>query len=178
MRYLSSLVVFIIVVLVACSSTKRNDGKAVSELILKTPVADSGLIYNAVYELDSLVTPEIFGRDFAMILTLLAENDTLLSGKEINRRVGMLRHAYTLKAGSFAYNRFDEGVQSYIDALPVERKMRVYAAVATPEQLGSALRIERYRNPGDSMSINEQADALLKMYDTSDRAVFLKFFNR
>lgn len=178
MRNLFTFIVFFVAVFVACSSGERNDGRTISDKILKTPAIDSVTVCDAVNRLDTLITPEIFGRDFAIALVALAESDTVLCGKELNRRVAMLRQAYEVREGKQAYKCFDEGVQSYIDGLPVARRMNVYTRVSTPEQLGTALRIERYRCPADSAAIKEQVDALLKIYNEDELVSFMKYYNR
>lgn len=178
MRGLVAFAVSLMVVFVACSSTGHNDGKTISERILKVPNADSMAISNAVSQLDTLITPEIFGRDFAIVLVALTESDTVIECKELYQRVKLLKNIFAEKKGVKTFNRFNEGVQSYIDGLTVERKMRVYAKIATPKQLGTALRIDRYRNPDDSIAIKEQVQILRNIYNDDEFSSFLKYFNR
>lgn len=177
-RNVSVLITAMTVLLIACSSKSGSDGRAVSNRIIRAMCADSAVIVSAVAELDTLVAPEIFGRDFAIALVAVAESDTVLSGADLNKRVKILRSAYAGRAGERAYQRFAEGVQSYIDGLPVDRKMRVYTRVASPEQLGTALRIDRYRNLGDSLCVKEQVEALRAIYSAEEYASFMKYFNR
>lgn len=178
MRRSLGFVMLLLTVFMACCSARHNDGKSVSERILKIPQTDTQAIFNAVTELDTLITPEIFGRDFAMTLVAVSEMDTIIDGKELYRRVNALRDIFTKKKGEKKFNRFNEGVQSYINGLSEERKMRFYTKIATPEQIGTALRIDRYANPDDSVAIKKRVKILHKIYNGDEYSSFLKYFNR
>lgn len=178
MRRSFGFVMLLLTVFMACCSTRYSDGKSVSERILKIPQVDTLAILNAVTELDTLITPEIFGRDFAMTLVSVSESDTIIDSKELYRRVTILRNIYTKKEGEKIFRRFQEGIQSYIDGLPVERKMMFYTKIAMPEQLGTALRIDKYHNQDDSVEINEQVQILRKIYNNDEFSSFMKYFKR
>lgn len=173
-----TFIMLCVAILVACGSRSYKDGRTVSLMILKTSSLDTLSVSNMVNLLDSMISPEIFGRDFAMSIVSMAESDTVLNGADLYKRLDLLRHVYIANRGDKAFKRFDEGVQSFINALPVEQKMFFYARIATPEQLGTALRIDRYRNPGDSLKISEQIAALKNYYDEEQLSLFLKYYNR
>lgn len=173
-----TFIMLCVAILVACGSGNYKDGKTVSLMILKTSSLDTLSVSNMVSLLDSMITSEIFGRDFAMSIVAMVESDTMLNGAELHNRLGILRHVYIENRGNRSFQRFDEGVQSFINALPVNRRMAFYAKVSTPEQLGTALRIDRYRNPGDSLKICEQVAALKNYYDKEQLSLFLKYYNR
>lgn len=177
-HYLFTLTLFTGIMFMACSSQNRNDGRAVSSHILLAQSADYNLIDSMVAQLDTMITPEIFGRDFAISVVSMTENGTLPHRTELYRRTALLRKVITAQQGEQAFARFAEGVQSFIDGLPVPRRMRVYAQLSTPEQLGTALRIDRFRNPADTANVNECANALRDIYSDDEWLIFTNHFNR
>lgn len=177
-RYLVSLSLCFVMLAVACASSNHNDGRTISEKIVRASVADSVSISQMVLQLDSLISPEIFGRDFAITVVSVAESDTVLNGLELNNRISWLKKAYEKRMGSKGFERFNEGVQSYINGLSPEREMRLYVKISTPEQLGTALRIDRYRYPADSAEIDEKVRILRSIYNDIEYTSFFKYYNR
>lgn len=176
-RYLFTILLSCGILLMACSSQSANDGRAVSERILFTPHVDSTFVDTTFAKLDTIITPEIFGRDFAMTVEKITESDTTICGTELHRRVQLLQKAYATRGNAIGYKRFAEGVQSYINGLPLNRQMRVYARISTPTQLGTALRIDRFRNPSDTI-VTAQANALRAIYTDAEWNEFQEYYNR
>lgn len=176
-RSLFSILLSCGILLMACSSQSANDGRAVSERILFTSQVDSTFVDTTFAKLDTIITPEIFGRDFAMTIVKITESDTTIRGAELHRRVQLLQKAYTTRGNTIGYKRFAEGVQSYINGLPLNRQMHVYARISTPAQLGTALRIDRFRNPNDTIVI-AQANALRAIYTDEEWNEFQEYYNR
>ena len=177
-RYFASFVLSLVVLMVACGSSNYSDGRTISERIVRAKIADSLFVAQTIAQLDTLVSPEIFGRDFAMTMVEITESDTVLRGKELNNRISWLRKACEKKHGLSYFKRFNEGVQSYIDQLPSDRKMRLYVKISTPEQMGTALRIDGYHNPPDSIAIAQKVKILRSIYNDVEYASFLKYYNR
>lgn len=177
-HYLLSILMCCGVMLMACSSQSANDGRAVSERLLLTAQADSVFVDSTFAKLDTMVSPEIFGRDFAMTVVRMAESDTVINSVEMNHRIQLLRKVYAARSDERGYKRFAEGVQSYINGLPIERQMFIYARVATPAQLGTALRIDRFRNPSDTARISQQFSMLRNIYSDAEWDEFMEFYNR
>jgi hypothetical protein len=44
--------------------------------------------------------------------------------------------------------------------------------------LGTALRIDRYRNESDSAEVQQRADVLKAIYNEAEYSAFLKYYNR
>ncbi len=168
----------IVLLMVACSSGNRNDGRAISERLVKTAVVDSAFVSQLVMGLDTLMAPEILGRDFAMTIVSEVERDTVLNGKELNKRIMLLKRNFEKYRGEKYFERFAEGVQSYVGALPLEKEMKLYVKLSTPAQLGTALRIDRYRYPHDTVKIAEKVKIVSKIYNDVEYASFLKYYNR
>ena len=177
-RVLYGLMLLLTVMIVACSSQIENDARAVSREILRAGSISEAEMCSTLSALDSLLMPEVFGRDFAMEIVQKIENDSSCDAKELNRRVKLLRKCITDKQGKHNSNLFVAGVQSYVETLSFERKMKLYAKIATPEQLGTALRVDRYRSPNDSARIKAEAEALMKIYNDAEKEAFLKHLNR
>lgn len=178
MRSLLSLIIGVSVALMACSTPPENVSLKVSETILASDSMDKTMMCSLVSQLDSMLTPEIFGRDFAVTVVNAIENDSVIDAKELNRRVEMLRKCLIDKKGTRHSQLFAEGVQSYVNGLSIERQMALYVKIATPEQLGTALRIDRYRNESDSAEVQQRADVLKTIYNEAEYSAFLKYYNR
>ena len=166
------------VALMACSARLENDGSAVSARIIKSQVMDSVGIAQAVSSLDTLITPEIFGRDFGKVTVEVLESDTVIDAVQLNRRVSLLRSVYAQQRGGGYGKRFAEGVQSYIDGLPIERRMRLYTRIATPKQMGTALRIDLMRGKTDTALSAEQLRQLKLIYSAEEWTQFEEYYNR
>ena len=177
-RYLISFMLCCVVLAVACGSSKQNDGRSISEKIVRAVVADSLFVAQMVENSDTLLAPEVFGRDFAMTMVAVAESDTILSGVELNKRITWLKKSFEKKRGAKYFERFNVGMQSYIDSLSPERKMLLYVKISTPEQMGTALRIDGYRNPADSTEIAQKIKILRSIYNDVEYASFMKYYNR
>ena len=178
-RNLLTFAVYVMALLVVSGSSGYDCGKVVSDRILKTAEVDSVVMCELVSKLDTFISPEIFGRDFAIVLVTTLEGGIVINRKELYKRVKLLQDVLIEKKGKTEFERFNEGVQSYINGLPAERKMMVYTKIATPEQLGTALRIDRYRGKAeDLITIEEQVNALRDIYDEEDFSSFQKYFNR
>lgn len=165
------------VLMVACGSNLRNDGRAVSERIIKGNFVDSASVARDIALLDTMLTPVIFGRDFAMAAVEAVEQDSVKNGADLYKRISVLKKVYEARKGERAYREFLEGVQSYINQMPVKRQMELYAKVSTPKQLGTALRIDRSKNFADSAKIKEQVNVLKTIYNEYDLAQFMKYYN-
>ena len=177
-RNVLAVMMCMVALFVACgSNTARNDGRAVSERIINTVAVDSAFVASNIMALDSIVTPVVFGRDFAMVVVDAIERDSIKSGADLYNRIVMLRDALVKKKGERGYCEFREGIQSYIDRLPMKRQMTIYAKVSTPQQLGTALRIDRSSNKSDSAKIDMQVNELMSIYDEAEKALFLKYYN-
>ena len=177
-RVLYSLMLLLAVSIVACSSQFEKDARVVSREILCANSITEAEMCSTLSVLDSLITPEVFGRDFAMEIVCKIETDSICDASELNNRVKLLRKCITDKRGKSHSDLFVAGVQSYVEALPLDRKMRLYTKIASPEQLGAALRIDRYRSPGDSVRINSEVGVLKVIYSQAEYEAFLKHFNR
>lgn len=177
-RYLISFALCCVVLAVACGSSKQNDGRAISDKIVRAIVADSLFVTQMVEEMDTLLAPEVFGRDFAITMVTVVESDTVLSGVELNKRISWLKKTCDRTRGTQYFKRFNEGVQSYIDKLLPERRMRFYVKISTPEQMGTALRIDGYRNPADSTEIAQKIKILRSIYNDVEYVSFMKYYNR
>ena len=177
-RVLYGFMLLLTVMIVACSSQIENDARSVSREILRAGSISEAEMCSTFNTLDSLVMPEVFGRDFAMEIVQKIENDSICDAKELNRRVKLLRKCITDKQGKHNSNLFVAGVQSYVETLSFERKMKLYAKIATPEQLGTALRVDRYRNESDSAEVQQRADVLKAIYNEAEYSAFLKYYNR
>ena len=178
MRSIFSLIIGVSVAFVACSSQPENASRKVSEIILLSDSVDKVMMCSLVANLDSMLTPEIFGRDFAMSMVSVIENDSVVDAKELNQRVEMLRKCLIDKKGSRHSKLFAEGVQSYVNGLPLERQMALYVKISTPEQLGTALRIDRYHNECDTAELQQRAEVLKAIYNDAEYSAFLKYYNR
>ena len=108
----------------------------------------------------------------------ILENDTIVDAKELNRRVKMLRTELTEQRGGWYNKRFVEGVQSYVDALNLERRMKLYTIVSSPEQMGTALRIDKIHAGADTARIVEQKRVLRSLYTIEEWNRFEENYNR
>ena len=178
MRGVLSLIIGLSVAFVACSSQPESASCRVSKMIVACDSVDKSVMCSLVSELDSLLTPEIFGRDFAMTIIDAIENDSVVDAKEMNRRVELLRKCLIEKKGARHSALFAEGVQSVVDGLDFDRQMKLYVKIATPEQMGTALRIDRYSNEADTAEVEKRVQVLKAIYDDAEYAKFLKFYNR
>lgn len=178
MRGLFSLIVGVSVALMACNSQPESNSRRVSEIILASDKIDKTMMCSLVLELDTMLAPEILGRDFAMSMIGVIESDSMVNAKELNRRVELFRKCLVDEKGARHSALFAEGVQSYVNGLTLERQMAIYTKIATPEQLGTALRIDRYRTPTDSVDIAMRVEALKTIYDEAEYLAFLKYYNR
>lgn len=177
-RILLSLTIFSIVALMACGTKPENDGYAISSRILKPIMVDSSAIVRSVSSMDTLIAPEIFGRDFGRVAVEMLESDTVIDAGILNRRVSMLRQILTERRGERFGRRFVEGVQSYVETLPSERRMRVYTRVADPRQMGTALRIDKVRAGADTARIAEQVAVLRSIYSVDEWEQFMEYYSK
>lgn len=178
MRGLLSLIIGGSVALMACSSQPESSSRRVSEIIIASDKIDKAMMCSLVLELDTMLAPEILGRDFAQAMISTIESDSVVNAGELNRRVELLRKCLVDKKGARHSAFFAEGVQSYVNGLTLERQMAIYTKIATPEQLGTALRIDRYRTPADSVDIAKRVEFLKVIYDEAEYSAFLKYYNR
>lgn len=163
----------------ATGCNKVDKSREICRKILLMPEVDSLTMVSMVNELDTLMSPEVFGRDFAMEAILAIECDTIIPNAiEWNRRIGMLRDVLAVKGTDRHSSLFAEGVHSKIEELPLDRRMRLYAKISTPSQLGTAMRIDKYRSEIDSEQIVEKLNILKEIYTEEEMNVFLKYYNR
>ena len=177
-RIIFCLMLLSIVVVMACGTKLNNDGYAISERLLKSSKVDAVDVERYVGSMDTLLAPEIFGRDFGKAVVEILENDTIVDAKELNRRVKMLRTELTEQRGGWYNKRFVEGVQSYVDALNLERRMKLYTIVSSPEQMGTALRIDKIHAGADTARIVEQKRVLRSLSTIEEWNRFEENYNR
>lgn len=166
------------VMLMACGSSVYKDGKQVCERLINLPGIDTLEVENMLNQVDSLITPEILGRDFGITLVKNIESDSVINRKELNRRITLFRRIYADREGERDCKRFSIGLQSVINAMPVERQMKIYSKISTPAQMGTAFRIDRYRVKEDSVAINKRIEVLRHIYNNEEMMQFMECYNR
>lgn len=160
--------------LVAC----QNDGRVVSENILNAVAPDSAFVACELASLDSMISPEIFGRDFGRAMVEYIEQNDSVDVSALNNKVALVREVYAALGGANKSARVVEGIMSYENGLPLDRRMKLYAGIATPEQLGTALRIDKYSASADSALIEAQINTLRVIYTDEQWAQFMEYYNR
>ena len=179
MRGILAMMLMMAMWTMATGCNKVDKSREICRKILLMPKVDSLTMVAMVSELDTLMSPEVFGRDFAMEAICVIECDTTnINEGEWNLRIGMLRDILAEKGTERHSSLFAEGVQSKIDELPIDRRMRLYAKISTPAQLGTAMRIDKYRNVTDSVQAVEMINILRLIYTEEEMNVFMKCFNR
>lgn len=157
---------------------KQNDGRVVSERIINTATPDSSFIAREIASLDSLISPEIFGRDFGRVLVECIERGDTIDVSELNRKISLVRKIYSQLEGEHNATRIINGIKSYENGLTMERRMKLYACIATPQQMGTALRIDSFSVDADSAVIEEQKKILRAIYTDEEWSQFIEYYNR
>lgn len=178
MRGAWRIIMSIIVLCTSASCSAVDYSREACRKILLTQDIDSIAIDSIYAGLDSILSPEIFGRDFAMEAVAMLECDTIeVDASNLNHRISILRKVIAKRGIPKHSTMFAEGVQSYIDSLPIEQQMKLYTRIATPAQMGNALRIDRYSGVADS-TIQAGVNALRLIYNEEEMNTFLKYYNR
>lgn len=157
---------------------KQNDGRVVSERIINATTTDSTLIAREITSLDSSISPEIFGRDFGRVLVEYIERGDSINVGALNHKIALVRKIYSQLEGERNAARIINGIKSYENGLPMERRMKLYACIATPQQMGTALRIDSFSADADSALIEAQKKALRAIYTDDQWSRFIEYYNR